>query len=310
MHQKKTKLEQRKKDMIKTRNEQQMMQLIMDVANHNPEIRAVLLNGSRANPNVEQDIFQDYDIIYAVKNLEVFLKDHSWIDVFGDRMILQMPEDMELYPPSPELEGAFSYLMQFMDGNRIDLILVPISNLHRFLKDSLCKLLLDKDDTIDLKSLLPASEHSYLVNKPTARAFYDCCNEFWYTSAGLAKSIWREQTIYARQLFHHVIHDTLIQMIDWHIGFRYQFLVNPGKYGKYYKQYLESDLYKELIETYRNAELPELWNALFLTVKLFQKVANHVAEQLGLSYPLTEQQYITEYLQHVKQLPKNAKQIY
>lgn len=296
--------------MIKTRSEQQMMQLIMDVANQNPAIRAVLLNGSRANPNVEQDIFQDYDIIYVVNNLSNFLNNHSWIDVFGDRMILQMPEDMELYPPSPELEGVFSYLMQFMDGNRIDLILVPLENLSRFVDDSLCKLLLDKDDMISLRALAPASENSYLVNKPSVRAFHDCCNEFWYTSAGLAKSIWRGQITYTKQLFHHVIHDALIQMIDWHIGFRYHFSVNPGKYGKFYKKYLEPDLYHELIQTYRNAELPELWNALFLTIKLFQKVAHHVAEQLGIPYPLTEHQHITEYLQHVKQLPKNAKQIY
>ena len=60
-----------------------------------------------------------------LKACTLFLQDHSWIDVFGERMILQIPEDMELYPLSPELEEAFSYLIQLIDGNWIDLILVP-----------------------------------------------------------------------------------------------------------------------------------------------------------------------------------------
>jgi aminoglycoside 6-adenylyltransferase len=293
-----------------SRSEQEMMDLIMDVASNHQEVRAVLLNGSRANPNVSKDIFQDYDIIYVVTSLYPFVQDHSWIDVFGKRMILQMPEDMELYPPTPELEGAFSYLMQFTDGNRIDLILVPIEKLDSFLDDSLCRLLLDKDDLINFKSLEVASEKSYLVNKPSVREFYDCSNEFWYTSAGLAKGIWREQIPHVNHLFHNVIQDALMQMIDWYIGFRYQFSVNPGKYGKFYKKYLEPELYTELIATYQTTDVNELWNSLFATIRLFQRVAQNIAEQLGVTYPLPEHGHITNYLHHVKQLPINAEKIY
>jgi aminoglycoside 6-adenylyltransferase len=293
-----------------SRSEQEMMDLIMDVASNHQDVRAVLLNGSRANPNVSKDIFQDYDIIYVVTSLYPFIHDHNWIDVFGERMILQMPEDMELYPPTPELEAAFSYLMQFTDGNRIDLILVPIEKLDNFLDDSLCRLLLDKDDLINFKSLVAASEKSYLVNKPSVREFYDCSNEFWYTSAALAKGIWREQIPYVNNLFHNVIQGALIQMIDWHIGFRYQFSVNPGKYGKFYKKYLEPELYTELIATYQTTDVNALWNSLFATIKLFQKIAQNVAEQLGLPYPLPEHGHIINYLHHVKQLPINAEKIY
>lgn len=35
-------------------------------------IRAVFLNGSRANKNVPTDIYQDYDIVYVVTELESF----------------------------------------------------------------------------------------------------------------------------------------------------------------------------------------------------------------------------------------------
>lgn len=286
------------------------MRLIMAVAASDPRIRVVLQNGSRSNPNVTKDIFQDYDIIYVVTDLSSFVNDYNWINVFGERMILQMPEDMELYPPTPELAGAFSYLMQFVDGNRIDLILAPIDKLNYFLEDSLCKLLLDKDGVDSLTALEPSSDKSYLVSRPSVRAFNDCCNEFWYTNAGLAKSLWREQILSVKHLFCHVIQDTLIQMLDWYIGCRYDFSVNPGKFGKYYKEFLEPEIYSKLLSTYKTADLSETWNAIYLAIDLFDDVAKVVADQLGFKYSSDERRRITTYLQHVQQLPKSAKKMY
>jgi aminoglycoside 6-adenylyltransferase len=72
------------------RSEEEVITLILNVANTDDRIRAVLLNGSRANPGATKDIFQDFDIIYIVTKIDTFLKSHSWIDVFGERLILQL----------------------------------------------------------------------------------------------------------------------------------------------------------------------------------------------------------------------------
>lgn len=48
------------------RTEQEMFNLILSIAENDERIRAVVMNGSRANPNVVKDIFQDYDIVYVV----------------------------------------------------------------------------------------------------------------------------------------------------------------------------------------------------------------------------------------------------
>jgi len=37
------------------------------------------MNGSRANPNVKKDIFQDYDIVYVVTETESIIRDEDWI---------------------------------------------------------------------------------------------------------------------------------------------------------------------------------------------------------------------------------------
>ena len=54
------------------RNEKEMYDLILGIAQNDERIRAVIMNGSRANPNAPADIFQDYDIVYIVTDIASF----------------------------------------------------------------------------------------------------------------------------------------------------------------------------------------------------------------------------------------------
>ena len=56
------------------RSEKEMMDLILSIAYEDDRIRAVILNGSRTNPNVKPDLFQDYDIVYLVTEVAPFLQ--------------------------------------------------------------------------------------------------------------------------------------------------------------------------------------------------------------------------------------------
>jgi aminoglycoside 6-adenylyltransferase len=118
-----------------------------------------------------------------VTDLNSFTADHSWIARFGELMILQMPEAM--VDPPPMNDGHFAYLMQFTDGNRIDLTLFPLAKMHQFESESLSTMLLDKDGLF--KELPPPSESDYLPKPPSAKTFADCCNEFWWGSTYVAK---------------------------------------------------------------------------------------------------------------------------
>ena len=53
--------------MVKMRSEQEMYELIIGTARADERIRAVYINGSRTDKNAPKDIFQDYDIVYAVR---------------------------------------------------------------------------------------------------------------------------------------------------------------------------------------------------------------------------------------------------
>src|SRR5262245_45941223 len=166
-------------------SEQEIVELIINTAKNDDRIRAVIMNGSRVNPNAPRDIFQDFDIVYLVTDVAPFKDDPTWVNRFGELMILQMPEAME--DPPPQNNGTFAYLMQFADGNRIDLGLVPVTKVNEFEKDSLSLLLLDKDGF--LEPFAPPNDSDYLPRPPTAKAFSDCCNEFWWVCPYVAKGL-------------------------------------------------------------------------------------------------------------------------
>jgi aminoglycoside 6-adenylyltransferase len=50
------------------------------------------MQGSRTNPTAPADIFHDYDICYYVNNIASFRNDPNWIDIFGERLMLLMPD--------------------------------------------------------------------------------------------------------------------------------------------------------------------------------------------------------------------------
>lgn len=288
------------------RTEKEMLDVIINTAIEDERIRAVIMNGSRVNPNVKRDCFQDYDIMYVVNDIQSFTSNHNWVHRFGEIMIVQMPEEMSLV--QPDEDGKFPYLMQFMDGNRIDLTLVPVELIKKFVgQDSLSKLLLDKDNC--LEEFPPASDKDYLVKKPTEKEFLDCCNEFWWCSTNIAKGLWREELSYAKGMLEGPVRDMFIVMLEWYIGMKTDFTVNTGKFGKHFEQYIEEDMWEQFKWTFSNAEYENIWESFFVMGDLFREVANEIANTYEYQYPQDDDK-VTNYLKHVKALPKDSTSIY
>lgn len=275
------------------RSEKEMMDLILGVAQRDKRVRAVAMNGSRTNPNVAKDAFQDYDIVYLVSDLKSFLTDPNWIDVFGKRIIMQTPEDMAMFPP--ELGGRFTYLMLFEDRNRIDLMLIPVEEKDSYsFEDGLTVILLDKDDM--MPKLSDPTDKDYWVKKPSADFFADCCNEFWWVSTYVAKGLWRKEILYA---YDHltIVREMLLTMLEWKVGIETNFSLSVGKNRKYLKDYLDHDLWKKLMKTYPGGDLEQVGHALFQAIDLFEHTAIEVAGNLNYSYPFEEADRVKEYLE-------------
>ena len=278
---------------MKHRTEQEMMDLILKVASEDKRVRAVWMNGSRANPNAPRDQYQDFDIVYAVTDMQEMLQNSDWIDIFGERIIMQTRSDqMDSQPPYLDW---YIYMMQFVDGNRIDLSLVPVELAgEKVLSDRMCLVLMDKDKI--LPQLPPPDESGYWVKKPDEREYLCTCNEFWWVATYVVKGIWRREMSYAHGMMCGYVWPMLRRMVEWKIGTEHDFQVNPGKLGKYIERYLYSDEWRLFAGSFSGGNYDDMMRALFSMCELFRGCGREVGKALGFAYPEEEDRRVTAYL--------------
>ncbi|SFJ70350.1 aminoglycoside 6-adenylyltransferase [Halobacillus dabanensis] len=290
------------------RNEQEMMELILSVAKEDERIRAVYMNGSRTNSSVSKDIFQDYDIVYVVTETDSFLKDEGWIDVFGERLMVQEPDKNDK-GAGGDFTDFYGYLMLFTDGNRIDLHIETMNHLkEHYGKDKLTVPLLDKDDC--LPDLPEPTDEDYHVQIPTEQDYMGCCNNFWWCQQNVAKSLWRDEVPYAKFMFECVIRRDLDQMVSWWIGMQTDFTVSTGKVGNYFKDFLPAEYWDLYESTYSDSKPEHIWDAMFAAGELFRTLAFEVAERFLYTYREKDDENMTSYLKQVRSLPSHAKSIF
>ncbi|NLY08996.1 MAG: aminoglycoside 6-adenylyltransferase [Tissierellia bacterium] len=263
------------------RTEQEIMDTILSVAKSDDRIRIVTLEGSRTNINIPKDEFQDYDITYFVTDMKSLLSSDDWLSQFGNIIMMQKPENMELFPPE---EKGYSYLMLFDDYNKIDLTLLPLEDLDDYLNGAnLIKVLIDKDCRI--KTDIVPTDIDYHVRKPSAREYDDCCNEFWHVTPYVVKGLCRKEILFAIDHLNQILRFELLRMMSWKVGIETGFTVSVGKNYKFLDKYIPEDLWNRLLSTYRMDSYENVWKSLFICHQLFREVSKEVAELLGFDYP-------------------------
>ena len=279
------------------RTEKEIYDLVLNFAFQDERIRIVTLEGSRTNDNIPKDNLQDYDITFFVIDMGEFLKSDDWLSVFGNRLMMQKPEDMELFPPE---EKGFSYIMLFDDGVKIDLTLLPVSMLEEYLtRDKLVKIMLDKDNMI--KTEIVPTDEDYYIKCPTERKFDDCCNEFWNVATYVSKGLLRGEILFAIDHMNEVLRHELLRMISWYVGTEKGFNFSLGKNYKFLDKHISKELWDNLLNTYSMSSYEEMWKSFDLCLCLFKKISKKVADSLGYNYPDYDEN-VTKYLETQKRI--------
>lgn len=289
------------------RNEKDMYQLFLDIAEKDDRILAIYMNGSRTNVNAPKDIFQDYDIVFVVTQTGPFIEDKNWIGKFGTVLYMQYPD--EFPGEQADRENFYGWLMQFTDGNRVDLHVETLSHAAEHIHDDkLCRILLDKNGVLpEIPEATDADRH---VKKPSEAQFRACSNEFWWCSNNLAKGLWREEMPYVQDMANFVVRKQLEKMLSWKVGIDTDFSVSVGKSAKYLSRWLSEKEYQSYLDSYFGGRTEDAWHAVFAMCDLMEQTTAYVAEKLGYTYDLEEGKAARGFLAHVRQLPKDAAEIY
>ena len=263
------------------RTETEMINLILQIANA-LNVDAVALSGSRTNPKVQTDEFQDYDVVYVVDDIDNLTSDLSWLDQFGKRIIEQ----------EVALGHRHLYLMLFEDGSRIDLTLCPKEHIQEWV-DSEADFTVLNDPQGLFVPYAPMPKR-YCTAPASATDFDKSCNEFWWVSAYVVKGICRKQIIYATDHLYGICQQELLKILAWQVASD-RGAVDIGKNYKYLFNYLPIEKEKEFSALLDFSSLDKITQSLFATMQLFHQEAQYLAQKMGFKYEKEVAEKMIEY---------------
>jgi aminoglycoside 6-adenylyltransferase len=266
-------------------------------------VRAMLLTSSRARPGGPVDWLSDYDIILAVTEAERFGREEGWLWEYG--------EPMARWGDESALLGLTTYFRSviYTDSVKIDYTLWPDALLERVAEqaalpeelDEGYRVLLDKEGrTAGWKR---PTHRAFIPARPTAAEYQAVVEEFWWTATYVAKSLWRDELVFARWVLDEDIKNgELRRLLEWRLELDHDWSLRPGVYGRGLKRLLPPDLWAELASTYVGPEIEANWEALFRTTALFRRVAREVAAALGFVYPQRMDDQVSAHLEAIRRL--------
>jgi aminoglycoside 6-adenylyltransferase len=248
-------------------------------ARGNDLVRAVVLGGSRADPNADIDDLSDYDIELYVSDRMPFEHDDVWLEPFGP-ILVRWPAT----PRSTFDEAWITRLVLFHDGVRIDFQITENRSVDPDTHRNGYRVLVDKDGLTDG---LPKPTHDrYVIEQPTQDAFERIAAEFWWNVTYVPKYLVRDELPFAKFMLDGVLRSSYLHpMIEWSIGARNDWSVATGVQGRFFKRYLDGPTWAELEATYAGAGIAENVDAFRRMIELFRRLAVDLAERLGHSYP-------------------------
>lgn len=185
--------------------------------------------------------------------------------------------------PATFLPGeGYIYLVQYMDGNRIDFQFRVLNHLETYLKeDSLTKIILDKDKRV--KGHIIPDDSSHWIKKPTPEMFQASIEEFWWQILNTLKALAREELTVA--FFYLTIsREEVMRLLTWKIALTDGFDRNYGKQYHRIINRLDAQERKILEAIYCGLAVIEMIKALKNMNKLAESVITGIGKQLSYSY--------------------------
>ena len=265
-----------------------LLDRVVEWAQTDAGVRALLLLGSRARNEEPADEWSDTDLIVVVADPAAFLADASWPDRFGSVAITFVERTAH---------GRGERRALYADGTDIDVVPVAIDEMRTGLREpgplSMLarghRILVDKDRLLeDLPALVErtAGEEARLDDWPPSPVpFENLVSDFWYHAVWSARKLRRGELWVARACVDGYMKRLLLQVIEW----RARATVDGGGDrwfdGRFLERWADPDTVRALRECFAHYDAADLGRALAATMDLFRRLATDLAVRLELPYP-------------------------
>ncbi|MCR5119450.1 MAG: aminoglycoside 6-adenylyltransferase [Lachnospiraceae bacterium] len=276
------------------RNEKEVIQTVLDVADNDEAVRAVIRTDFLPKRKYEY-----YNFCFVVNDTEKYDR-NVFEKCFGERILLYRGDKNypDLFPNNTK-----AHLMVFSDAITIA---ITVMDREAFLAryngekghenvwigDTYQKIL-DKDGMLPEIERLDEKQTWY-AGKPSEEEFIGTCNEFWWVMKTFAEYTLRKELPSAMFYLNVSVRDLLNRMIKWYLFLQAGQPIDMGILDSNMEKLMSEELFLLYKQTYPTAEYVRIWDAFDAVVKLWNVTGNAVAGHCGYDYSAdTEKQMLS-----------------
>jgi aminoglycoside 6-adenylyltransferase len=274
----------------KTQSVDKLLERFVGWARIQPDVIAILNQGSRARTDHPADQWADLDLIIFTTDKEKYLNSAQWLDNFGKAILTYL----EQTAVGDELERR----VLFEGGVDVDFSIISkeqlAENVERPSSQDLdmirrgIRVLVDKTGTIQASlsklSKVPPPERS----PPSRGEFGELVNDFLYHVYWSAKKLRRGELWTAKACCDGYMKRKLLTMIEWNTLAKKGWDTDVWFNGRYLEEWAGTETLSDLSNAFAHYGRDDVEQALFATTNLFLRLTKETAEKLGFDSSLPQ----------------------
>jgi aminoglycoside 6-adenylyltransferase len=253
------------------------------------DVRALIITSTRAIPGGHLDAYSDYDAIVVVDDVRSLADDTDWLTEFGAVLIAYWDPLREDPATGAVRLGS---VVNYVNGLKIDF---SLWSRQRYVDvtagpephpefDAGYRVVVDKDG---LTAELPEPTFTaYVPRRPDEATYLRLITDFLIGVPYVAKGLLRDELLPTKWVLDFDMRfNYLVPMLEWRVQCDHQWSLKAGNLGKGLTSHLPAAVRSELERTFTGADPEANWEALFVMITLFGRIAREVADLLGFTYP-------------------------
>jgi aminoglycoside 6-adenylyltransferase len=280
---------------------QQLEARIARWAASRPDIKALVVVGSRARQDSSADEWSDLDLILFATNSAAYTSGADWLDMVGP-IALSMLEN--------PTGGNPEWFILTADGLRFDIMLAQVSEDA----DSLARILVSFPYQSVLRSgvrvLVPDEPlpEPYLTSSglvqpaahPSSAEFVGTIHHAFFDALRTAKYLRRGDLWRAKQAGDYELKQRLLQLLEWHARATQGLDHATWYHGRFLDRWADPEAVAALPAVFGRYDVEDQWQALFETLGLLRRLAAETAERLGYSYPYAAEAQVQDEIERMR----------
>ena len=269
-------------------------------ARSRPDIRAVMIVGSRARTDHPADAFSDLDLVVVSTDPDCYLSETDWLEPLGTPWLtfLERQAVGEGLERRVLFEGA------------LDVDFVPLAyetvrqmafegwppKVAAVLRRGF-RLVLDKDDLRQSLLIGGVPDTAPLsAPPPTQEEFLELCHDFLYHAVWAAKKLRRGELWIAKSCADCYMKQLLLGMIEWHARSERGWDYDTWHGGRFLEEWADPRALDGLRGAFARYEESDIRRALLATMDLFRRIGRETAARLGCPYPEEADERVTAWI--------------